>query len=308
MPYRRKTRRPIRRRKKRQLQPRRKGAVRGKIRLQNKVELLSIKTLKPKSIVKKFQYYNTMEVHNHLLATNQNSQFITLNLNSPWLLNSTTYAQQGINVWNFNTPMAPHTNGHAVASGTSYPAFFTNESSPGLAYQQQAVIGTKVTITATPISSTEACGPTALFAVIETQPTTYTNTLDINELYSTPYAQVRKVTGNQSGYALTGNTKSAKIVVRYSPKKFNNIKDLRDNHNFYSATSAPSLSATGSHPAEKDRLTFGLVNCFSNPNVAQPCCPVMIQVKVEAIVIFSEPFPNQNIFPAAPAGGIEIVN
>lgn len=98
MPYRKSYKRrrfPRRKHVKKRLAP---GRVRfrpstAKYQLANKVELIRPITLKPSSVMKKFIYYNTAEVRNATIADAQNAQFITFNLNSPWILQDDTYSE-----------------------------------------------------------------------------------------------------------------------------------------------------------------------------------------------------------------------
>lgn len=310
MPYRRnyKRRRNIRRKRviRRRLAPAR---VRfrpstAKYQLANKVELIRPITLKPSSVMKKFIYYNTAEVRNATIADAQNSQFVTFNLNSPWILQDDTYTEQGNNTWKWNTTMAEHSNGSAVASGTTFPGIY-GTGNIGLGYANSLCVGTKFTLTGTPIfaPNSSSGAPAALFAVVQSQSSHVDNTMTIDELYSTPYTQVRKISsgGTNSG-DLSGNTKSASIVLKYSPKRFNNIKDLRDNHQFNATLTSPEAGAqTGKHPDDKDRVTFGLVNVMTNPVSKRSMGSVMIQVKVESTYLFTEPFNSPaNLYPAIP--------
>lgn len=273
----------------------------GKMRLANKVELLRPISMKPKSCLKKVIFYNTAEVINTLIGGTQNCQFNSFYLNSPWFQASSLYAAQGTNQWNWNTAHTTHSTGGNVQAGTRYPNLF-GENELGTQYQDLCIVGTKCTLTATPIASTQICGPTAFFAQINSQATDLTSTSKLEDLYSAPNTTIKKISGNQSGASiLGGNSKSASIILKYSPKKYNNIKDIRDNSNYFAHVNQPGITASGSHPAELDRITFGLVNTLSNPSTPKQCCPIMLQVKMEAVILFSEPFTSRNTFPAVPA-------
>lgn len=300
-PYRRKRR--VRRRRRR-LKPKQvMYRPNAKYQLANKVELVRPISLKPKSIMKKFIFYNIAEVSNDTIGGVQNAQHVTFYLNSPWILNNDTYATQGGNQWNWNNPMTIHVNGSAPTAGTSYPGMF-DPNSVGNGYQDACVVGTKVTISGSSLfRPNRATGdPCALFAVVNSQAATaLTQLTTIDELYASPYCQVRRIAhgGTNSG-DLSGNVKDASIVLKYSPKRFNNIKDIRDNHGFFSHVSQDLTSAN--HPSELDRVTFGIVNCMSNPATHRGCGTIMLQVKQEVTVLFSEPFNNRNQYPAIPAG------
>lgn len=264
------------------------------------IQLLRPVSLKPKSCLKKVIFYNTAEVKNTLIGGQQNAQFISMYLNSPWLQASNLYAAQGTNLWNWNVAHSNHSNGTNVQTGTAYPNLF-GQNEIGTQYQDLCIVGTKITLTATPLAAHAVCGPTAFFAQINSQSTDLTSSSKIEDLYAMPNTTLRKVSGNQSGASVLTSPKSCKIVLKYSPKRFNNIKDIRDNASFFAHVNQPGITASGSHPAELDRVTFGLVNTLSNPSVAKPACPVMVQMKMEAIILFSEPFTSRNNSIPVPA-------
>ena len=279
----------------------------AKYQLANKVELIRPITLKPASVMKKFIYYNTAEIRNATIGDAQNSQFVTFNLNSPWILQDDTYAEQGTNTWKWNTAMVEHPGTTDAITGTSYPGFY-GTGMIGMGYANALCVGTKFTVTGTPIfaPNSSSGAPAALFAVVQSQSSHLANTMTIDDLYSTPYTQVRKITsgGTNSG-DLSGNTKSASIVLKYSPKRFNNVKDLRDNHQFNATLTSPEGSPgnqQGTHPQDKDRVSFGLVNVMTNPVSKRSMGSVMIQVKVESTYLFTEAFNGpSNQYPAIPA-------
>lgn len=273
----------------------------AKYQLANKVELIRPITLKPKSIMKKFIFYNVAEIANDTIGGVQNAQHVTFYLNSPWILNSDIYATQGGNTWSWNHLMTAHVNGSAPTTGTSYPGMF-DASAIGNGYQDACIVGTKLVITAQSIFRPNRVSgdPAALFAVVNSQASTaLTQSTTIDDIYASPYSQVRKINhgGTNSG-DLSGNVKDASITLKYSPKRFNNIKDIRDNHGFFSHLSQDLTSAN--HPSELDRVTFGLVNIMTNPVTHRGAGSVMLQVKQEVTVLFSEPFNNTNQYPALP--------
>lgn len=273
----------------------------ARYQLANKVELIRPITLKPKSVMKKFIFYNVAEVVNDTIGGVQNAQHVTFYLNSPWILNNDTYATQGGNTWRWNKPMAIHVNGNAPNTGTSYPGMFDPQGI-GNGYQDACVVGTKFTVQASSLfRPNRATGdPAGLFAVVNSQASTLDQATTIDDIYDMPYSQVRRIAhgGTNSG-DLSGNVKDASIVLKYSPKRFNNIKDIRDNHGFFSHVSGDGT--TGNHPSELDRVTFGLVNIMTDPATGRGCGTVMLQIKQEVTVLFSEPFNNNNQFPAMPA-------
>lgn len=274
----------------------------ARYQLANKVELIRPVTLKPKSVMKKFIFYNTAEVINKLNTGIQNAQHQTNYLNSPWILQSDTYTEQGTNTWKWNTPMTIHTNAGDPNTGTAFPGFF-GQNGIGFGYQDACIVGSKVTITATPIflPNTASGAPTALFAMVQTNTNQLDQLSNIEELYNNPYCQVRKIEGGGTNSGdLSGNTKSASIVLNYSPKKYNNVKDIRDNQQFNARVSQNGQN--GNFPPELDRITFGVINVMTNPVTAAQCVPIMLQYKHEVTVLFTEPYPGNNLYPALPVG------
>lgn len=300
MPY--KKRAPRKRAPRRRLKPAKSQfrQTTAKYQLSNKVELLRPITLKPKSVMKKFIYYNTCEIKNQTFQDLQQCQFQTNYINSMWILQSDTYTDQNTNQWNWNKSMSSLTG--TPTSGTSFPGFVDNPSAIGFGYQNNCIVGAKITITAQPLFQPNSASgsPTALFAIVQPNANTLTGLTTIDDLYASPFCQMRKIEGGgMNDGSLSGNTKSASIVLKYSPKKYNNIKDIRDNGIRFNGHINQS-GTTGEHPQELDRITFGVVNVLSNPSNKRPCVSVMLQYKHEVTVLFTEPFNNQNQYPAAP--------
>lgn len=272
----------------------------AKYQLANKVELIRPITLKPTSAIRKFIFYNTAEIKNRLSTegNNQQMQFVQHYLNSPWISASEAHATPGTSTWRWNKPMTVHADtdpGPAPSSGTSYPGLYDNAAAIGMGYQNQTVVGHKCTITATPLIDANV-GPkaiTALFAQVNAQASQLTENSTIDDLYEMPYTQVRKVTGGQQNNGdLGGNTKSAKIVIKYSPKRFNNVKDIRDVPKFSALLNLAGNSAK--HPAERDSVVFGICNVLSNPENKKECVKVLLQLKHEVTILFAEPYSNYN--------------
>ena len=285
----------------RKFSPRQTTFSQSKMRLSNKVEIIRPITMKPKSAMKKFIYYNTAEVRNGLIGGVQTCQFQTNYLNSLWFLREDTYADNGSNVWNWNKAMSTHVNGNSPQTGTSFPGSCESQTGFALGYQNHCVVGAKVTVTAAPIEIGNVNGgsPGALFAIVQTQASDLTDGTKIDDLYSKPFVQMKKIEGGAiTGGQLTGNSKQAKITLHYSPKRFNNIKDIRDNDQFFGKINAARTE--GTHPGELDRVSFGVVPMMSNQDTPNPVTPIMLQYKHEVTVLFTEPHNQSNEYPAMP--------
>lgn len=276
----------------------------GGTRNANQVELIRPVTLKPTSIIKKFCYINTSELTNATIADKQNPMHITWNLNSPWLLQDDTYADQGNASWRWNKEVTMHDNGDPVLTGTSMPGMFDGQG-VALGYANLICLGVKATITYTPLYAPNSASgaPTALFAVIQSNSNQLDNLTTIEDIYATPFSTVRKVIGGGTNSGdHSGAVRSAKMVIKYSPRRFNNLQSLRDNREYW-AHLTETATRTGTHPADKDRLTFGVLNCLTNPNSERAMVSGMLQIKWESTYMFTEPFTGPtNQYPGAPAG------
>ena len=264
-----------------------------------KVELLSIRTMKPVKNLKRFTYTNKYLVTNALSTSgsNQQPQFITLNLNSPWVAGTDTYAQYDSCTWEANKPHIKHAGTNLPSYGSQYDMLYDQQGAIGYSYQDATICGTKVSLRCTPQFSTSICGPTTFFAIMTSQVgSTITNAISQNTLSQMPYTTNRRIEGNQSGLGLNGNSKSSSITIKYSPKKFNGLTDLMDNNEMTAHITVPDFTtSSGTAPQEKDFLTFGILNTIVNPSTPRPCTPVLIEVKMEALIMFREPFNNNNI-------------
>lgn len=271
----------------------------AKYRLANKVELIRPLNLKPVSVMKKFIFYNTAEIKNDTaVGGGQQTQFVQHYLNSPWLSSSETYARPGTATWRWNKPMTQHTDSTSATLGTSLPGCFDNPSSIGWRYQNICVVGAKFKVTATPIVDANV-GPkavAALFAQVNAQGSQLDTGSRIDDLYEMPYTQIRKIEGGGSNNGdLSGNTKSASIVIKYSPKKMNGLANIKDSSKMSATNNV--VANTAFHPSEKDRIVFGIVPVLTNPTTALPMVKCILQVKHEVTVLFSEPFSNYNRAP-----------
>lgn len=114
-----------------------------------------------------------------------------------------------------------------------------------------------------------------------------------------------------------GSRQSAALSMTYSPKKFHNIKDIRDAQQFTTQTSTvsdeshPQTSTNLMNPRELDGITVGIVpefqpyaagagNVHSSVEMPQPCGKVMLTFKIEATYLHTEPTQGGDNLPAGP--------
>lgn len=284
------------------------------------MELIRPISLKPKSVIKRFVYYNKAHVVNALDQTGPNAvnqtQFYRINLNSPWIFNSEVFARENPTQgtmpgcrWDWNQPVTVRTHDSLAPNkyGTSMPGVFNPDggqpntvvsSYVGDNYKNAYVVGTKWTIQFTPLASVdnESNDPTAAFAIIETDQSVITSQTKIDDLYNRPYVQVRKLAvGSNYNAQKNGATQPCRIVVKYSPKRMNNIKDLRDNVQFANHLSTVESTPTANLPAERDSLCFGIVPTLSNKQNKNKLVNHYVEVKCEQTILFTEPTSNTNV-------------
>lgn len=265
----------------------------------SKVPLLQPITLKPKRLVRRVIYNNLIKVENNLLtsggSSTLNPQFITLYLNSPWIVANDAYTSGGASTWTANRSMSSHSDGADPTSGTSYPGLFETDQSIGDSYRELCVCGTKVTCTYTPVENSQNpdTQPTMLFGIMEAGPSGLTSSnVSSNLVYDTPYSKVSKIIGFGNGTSGNVNkvSKSGFLQFKYSPKKMNFIKDITDTRSMW----AVNQSDQGSHPQEKDTLVLGICPLLIGDN-SRPLVSGILQLRMEAMILFGEP-DNRNNF------------
>ena len=85
----------------------------------------------------------------------------------------------------------------------------------------------------------------------------------------------------------SGRKVGAKIVIKHSPRKFNGIKDLRDNQQLFNSTG----SNTAAHkPNEADYLTVGVVPSLVNRDLQ--VTDFCLQLRMEQTLLWTEPLEN----------------
>lgn len=226
--------------------------------------------------------------------------FQVFNLNSPWLINpSGNTSGTGVSgslSTNFNQNFISHNNGDSIATGTAYPGLFDGVDGflPGRSYRQMCVVGTKVKANFTPQFETANVQPAGLATVVLAGPNSdlSTTTFTAPVIEQVPYSRIRKVLGSEASLAAQGglsNTKSAYTTVRYSAKKFNDIKDIKDASQMWCNITRSGTSYVGSHPAEVDRLVIGLCPLMGNPLPSKSLPSGLMDISFEAVMLFREP-------------------
>lgn len=300
MPYRRTyPRRPVRRR--RRIAPRRarKAPLR---RGNNRMRLARIArplTMRPISAVQKVIYQNTFICKPGLSSTKTQQCFsISLLLNSPWPFsaiynNGATGTNQSIVG---NDAIVTLDGTHVpTATSTIMPGIQTGGGTPFNKYQQGYVTGTKLTLIATPIAnnSGQALQDGYFFTSKSSSHSSITQSTDLTDINKLPFVQMKRLRGIQMADTWTQPV-SSRITVLHSPKKYNNVKDLRDNKQLSFSTT--NHSGLGSIPDELDFLTIGVVPALNSYEAANatageetPCTNFQLQLRMEQSLLWTEP-------------------
>jgi len=276
MPYivKKRTYRKKRRNNRKRRQP--KGRYRNRV-----ARIIRQPTLKPKSAVQKFIYYNTFFA-DAVLDTNGQQQMLMfmMNLNSVYPFGANWNTSISNNILNPNTSITPY----GTTSATSLPGFADGYQVKNQ-YAKYLITGSKTTISANPmVDTTNISNPAVLFAVKHSQ---NTSGLASSSKYSTlqklPFRQIkniRQVGGYNQGIG-------AKIVVYHSVKKFNSKVDLKDNDEFFGATGGNTGDA--GQPTNMDRLTIGIVGKCDTPDTPLKAGKFCLNIKHEVSCLFTEP-------------------
>lgn len=255
--------------------------------------------VKARSAIQNVTFYNSFFCKPALDGNGAQQNFaIKLQLNSPWLFrDGWDVLTQGT-----NQVLASNIAISAVPS-TGQPVIGTTTCMPGVAdgpeilkkYAKGCVVGTKVVLVATPVETDTGARiqPGLFYAVKHSQTSSGIQaSADVNKINSLPFRQAKQISANRP-YQTLGTTgyQASRITVNHSPKKFNNIKDLRDNQQFCFS------GGTSNHgvPSEGDYLTIGCVPLLNSvpvtpgqPTTAQ-CTNFRLDMRVEQTILWTEP-------------------
>ena len=219
--------------------------------------------VKARSAIQNVTFYNSFFCKPALDGNGGQQNFaIKLQLNSPWLFrDGWDILTQGTNqVLTSNTTISPVPN-------TGIPVAGTTTCMPGVSdgpnilakYAKGCVVGTKVVLVATPAETDtgERLQPGLFYAIKHSQKSSGLQaTADVNKINSMPFRQAKQISANRVSVIPTNTGyQASRITVNHSPKKFNNVKDLRDNQQFAFSGGTSNLSL----PEEGDFLTVGCV-------------------------------------------------
>lgn len=291
MPPRRKTKRPYR--------PRKRTAVKKKGKYRQRVARMARPlNVKPRSAGQNVTYYNSFQCKptcnpSGTVGSKQQNFMIKMNLNSLWPFDSGFGDLAGSNgqillpneaITGYATPVTDEMTSMPNVRGAGANLFEQ--------YSSCCVVGTKVTLVATPIKNTEDTQLGYLYAIKHSQPNSglaLTSTVsDINKM---PYRSMAKIQGPAT-FQVSGNTNpntSAKLVITHSPKRFNNVRDLKDNKQLFNSTGSNS---SAHKPTETDYLSIGVTPSLNSldTQVTDFC----LQIRVEQRLLWTEPLESLN--------------
>lgn len=154
-------------------------------------------------------------------------------------------------------------------------------------YNNCCVVGTKVTAVATPINNVSDNQLGYLYMIKHSQSQSgLTNTGTITDLNKMPYRKMAKLQGAgvpTSGFQ-TNNIVGAKLICKHSPKRFNNVADIRDNKGLYCTTGNNTVASS---PNEGDYLTIGVMPALNGRDLQ--CTDFCLQIRIEQRLLWTEP-------------------
>lgn len=266
--------------------------------------------LKPKSVCQKLVYYNSFHCVPDLdLNANQQNWFFTIALNSPWPF---------IDQWNQH---AITNNRHLNPNQSIFPLTSSHQpdiqttAMPGLKdgynlfhqYQNGVVVGTKVYLSAMPTAPATVNDQQSgvLYAIKHAKGSFgLADTSTITDIQKLPFRQMKRVAGSNDSLQIAGNNTrntGACIIVKHSPKKFNNLQSIRDNERFQ-FKQADAAHLYGQTPVDNDFLTVGIVpglnaiqgvTSSGGTAIVQKKAPdLKLNMRIEQTILFTEPLEN----------------
>lgn len=255
--------------------------------------------VKARSAIQNVTFYNSFFCKPALDANgNQQNFAIKMQLNSPWLFRDgwDILTTGGNQVLTSNIAISA-----VPANGT--PVAGTTTCMPGVAdgpnilakYAKGCVVGTKVVLVATPAETDTGSRlqPGLFYAIKHSQKSSgLSQTADVNKINSMPFRQAKQISANRVSMIPTNTGfQASRITVNHSPKKFNNVKDLRDNQQFAFSGGTQNLTL----PEEGDFLTIGAVPLLNSvPVSAQGTTTAQVtnfrlDMRVEQTILWTEP-------------------
>lgn len=264
--------------------------------------------MKSKAVMMKVVYFNQFHCRPGLDSQgNQQNFWIKLNLNTPWIFPHDWKAGAGGigQQISSNNPITEVGPGNSIIDETTIMPGI-KESSMFDQYGKMLVCGTKVKVVCSPTANENEVQTGRFYTIKHAKNDfglTYNTTVD--QLDKLPFRKSRTLSGPNGVIGGIANTFQERnvgcsITETYSPRKFNGVKDLADNEEFYCLTK--NASSPGTQPANIDHLSIGIVPALNNylsaaGPVARAATNFKMSLRVEQLVKFSEPLEALNTTP-----------
>jgi hypothetical protein len=255
--------------------------------------------VKARSAIQNVTFYNSFFCKPALDGNGGQQNFaIKLQLNSPWLF------RDGWDVLTTGTNQVLTSNiAISAVPNSGVPVPGTTTCMPGVAdgpnilakYAKGCVVGTKVVLVATPAETDtgERLQPGLFYAIKHSQKSSGLQlSNDVNKINSMPFRQAKQISANRVSVIPTNTGyQASRITVNHSPKKFNNVKDLRDNQQFAFSGGTSNLTL----PEEGDFLTVGAVPLLNSVPVTSggtstaQVVNFRLDMRVEQTILWTEP-------------------
>lgn len=245
-------------------------------------------TYKHKQVIQKVVYHNNFICDPALSSSNnQQNWFFRICLNSPFLFENgyATYATLTNQQFTPNKSITEVGVGGTVGPSTTIMPGLKDGYAQFTQFAKYAVIGTKVSLTATPIENQQVNQPSVLYAIKHSQTNSgLSGSSTIDDVNKLPFRQMAKVLGAApSAMVFNNRPAGAKLIINHSPKKFNSVYgSLKTNNDMWGTT-----SGDGSIPAERDHLTIGIVPMLNT--LGQQATKFGLQMRVEQSIMLTEP-------------------
>jgi hypothetical protein len=243
---------------------------------------------KHKQVIQKCVYHNNFICDPGLSSSsNQQNWFFRLCLNSPFLFENgfSTYATLSGQTFTPNKTITEVGVGGSVGPSTTIIPGLKDGYNQFSQFSKYAVVGTKVSLTCTPLENTNVNQPAVLYAIKHSQVNSgLSGSSTIDDVNKLPFRQMAKVLGPApSAMVFNNRPAGAKLIIKHSPKKFNSVYgSLKTNNDMWGTT-----SGDGSIPAERDHLTVGIVPMLNT--LGQQAPKFGLQMRVEQSIMLTEP-------------------
>lgn len=232
-------------------------------------------------------------------GSKQKNYSFRIKLNSPWLFpNGWNGGVHGGAILTPNKAIVPVNADNVPVDGTTVMPGLRNGYAQYEQFARGCVIGTKVTISATPLQNSADNQPGVLYSVVHSQPSSGLSTAsNIDDLQKLPFRKMTRLNGanaTTSGFQVN-NIAGARMTIRHSPKKFNSVYgSVKTNNNLWFQTKNSATGtggpAVGKQVSEGDYLTVGIMPSLNT--LDQQVTKCSIQMRVEQTILLTEPLEN----------------